>query len=443
MWFSRSGWIIRLLRLTTSREAATAPGLVMIQIDGLSHTQLNQALGKGKMPFLNGLIKYEHYRLHTLYSGLPSSTPGVQAELFYGVKCAVPAFSYKDHDTNKIIRMFDPAAAAAVERKLEESGEPLLKGGSAYSDVYTGGAKESHFCTSSIGWGAVLRAANPFTLILFVLFYPYSFVRTAILLIVEFFLAIIDCVSGLIAGQDLLKELKFIPTRVGITILLRELITIGAKIDVMRGLPVIHLNLLGYDEQAHRRGPSSIFAHWSLKGIDDAIVRIYRAAKRSDRRDYIVWIYSDHGQEDTLPYPKHHGRTIQEAAASVFSNENIRHTNAFGYNHGKIEFQRARSLGGKKIQKLFPIHRKEKELPENSDLHVIAMGPVGFIYAPQHRLPVERDRLAKELVISAKIPLVIVTNGPDRLKAWTEKGEFSLPEQKEEIFGAPFSIGKL
>ena len=30
----------------------------------------------------------EGYQVHTLYSGLPASTPGVQGELFYGVRTA-------------------------------------------------------------------------------------------------------------------------------------------------------------------------------------------------------------------------------------------------------------------------------------------------------------------------------------------------------------------
>ena len=79
---SRSEWLIALLRLPKSKETETAPGLVLIQIDGLSHRQFGRALDNGKMPFLNRLLRREGYGLHTLYSGLPSSTPSVQAELF-------------------------------------------------------------------------------------------------------------------------------------------------------------------------------------------------------------------------------------------------------------------------------------------------------------------------------------------------------------------------
>jgi endonuclease/exonuclease/phosphatase family metal-dependent hydrolase len=435
-WISRSEWVIRLLHLPKSRETAATSGLIMIQVDGLSYTQLNRALEKGRMPFLRKLLNREHYRLHTLYSGMPSSTPAFQGELLYGIKSAVPAFGYLDRASGQVIRMFDPGSAESVERKLETKGKPLLKGGSAYSDCYTGGAGESHFCASSLGWGALMRAANPFALSFLILSNAYSFMRAAVLLVLEFFLAVFDCVSGLMDGHDFAKELKFVPTRTAICILLRELITIGAKIDIARGLPIVHLNLIGYDEQAHRRGPSSRFAHWALKGIDDAIARIWHAAKHSARRDYDIWVYSDHGQEETIPYPRQYGRTIEKAVADVFGGlendrDEVRSENLRG-----IQFQRARQLGGNKFQKLFPLRRENKEKPETSRLVVTAIGPLGMIYVPGGLVPADRRRLAKKLVNSANIPLVLTTDGPGRLRAWTEQGEFVLPEQNEKILGA-------
>ena len=434
-WVSRSEWLIALLRLPKSKETETAPGLVLIQIDGLSHTQFGRALDNGKMPFLYKLLKREGYGLHTLYSGLPSSTPSFQGELFYGVKGAVPAFSFMDSRSGEIFRMYDPSSAAGVEHRLEKKGKPLLKDGSAYCNIYTGGAAESHFCASSLGWGSLFRAANPFALSFFILSNAYSFVRTSVLLVIEFFLAIIDCLRGLINGRDLIKELKFVPTRVGICILLRELITIGAKIDVARGMPIVHLNLIGYDEQAHRRGPSAKFAHWTIKGIDDAIARIWRAAKGSACRDYDVWIYSDHGQEDTLSYTKQHGRTIGEAVADVFDLPEGNRAHIETYNFRGIQSQRVRRLGGRKIQKFFQIHRGAEEKIKKSLVSVTAMGPLGMVYLSSEMVPAERHRMAKKLVDSAKVPLVLMVDEPDGLRAWNSEGEFVLPEQKEKVFG--------
>ncbi len=90
---SRNETMVRWLRLSQCDGAANEPGLVMIQVDGLAFNQLTRALRKRRMPFLRKLIRKRGYQLHTMYSGLPSSTPAVQAEIFYGIRCAVPAWS--------------------------------------------------------------------------------------------------------------------------------------------------------------------------------------------------------------------------------------------------------------------------------------------------------------------------------------------------------------
>src|SRR5690606_627519 len=140
----------------------TRPGLLMIQIDGLARRELEAALRMGEMPFLQELIEREHYHTLSLYSGLPSSTPAVQAELFYGSRCSVPAFSFGDSGTGQVVRMYATEAAEEVERRLEKAyEEPVLLGGSAYSDNFTGGAREAHFRPPALGWGPAMRAANP------------------------------------------------------------------------------------------------------------------------------------------------------------------------------------------------------------------------------------------------------------------------------------------
>ncbi|MBP9855510.1 MAG: hypothetical protein KBD53_11640, partial [Candidatus Omnitrophica bacterium] len=105
--FSRSEWTIRLLGLPRFEQPLGEPGLVMIQIDGLALTQFNRANTKRHLPFLSHLLRNEHYVLHSLYSGLPSNTPSVQGELFYGVKGCVPAFNFMDRKLAQSVKMFD------------------------------------------------------------------------------------------------------------------------------------------------------------------------------------------------------------------------------------------------------------------------------------------------------------------------------------------------
>ncbi|HUX31473.1 MAG TPA: endonuclease/exonuclease/phosphatase family protein [Thiobacillus sp.] len=444
---SRSVWLARLLRLPVSEGSSTRPGLIMVQIDGLSHPQFERALNRGELPFLRRLLRREHYRMHDHYSGLPSTTPAVQAELFYGVKAAVPAFSFRDRESRRIVRMYEPDTAARVEALLASNGnEALLRDGSAYSDSYTGGAAESHFCPSSMGWGSTFRAANPLVLLAFLLSNFYSFLRVAVLVAMELGLALHDFVRGLIAGHDFFKELKFVPTRAAISILLRELCVIGGKIDISRGLPVIHINFLGYDEQSHRRGPRSLFAHWTLKGIDDAVARLWRAANHSAWRHYEVWVYSDHGQAAVQSYLQLQGYSLEDAVTAAFEKLGTTGLNIRSQNAGGIQTQRVRFLGGRKFQRLFSVLGINGGEADEQYPLVAALGPVGHVYFPHDLAGDARDFVARELAHMHKVPLVLSVTAPGTLCARTDAGEFLLPQDRAALFGAqhPFldSVGE-
>ncbi len=377
-------------------------------------------MDRGNLPFLRQLLRQHKYRLHSLYSGMPSTTPAVTAELLYGVKSAVPAFSFYDRSTGRILRMFEPSAARQVEQRLQEQGDPLLAGGSAYAGIYTGGAAESHFCAASVSWSDLLKLGRPLRPAMLVLLNLYSAVRTGVLLCVEFVLALLDCLRGLVAGQNLWKEIKFVPSRVGVCILMRELATIGAKMDVTRGLPVVYVNLLGYDEQSHRRGPTSRFAHWSLKGIDDAIARIWRSAHRSARRDYDVWVFSDHGNEETRSYAREHGRSVQEVVTEALD-------------AAVAPLSENRGVQSKRMG-AYMRRRPRNESPiDNGHVIVAAMGPVAHVYLRNPVVAEQRGPLAQMLVSRAEIPLVLTADGPGRARAWTKDGSFALPQETRAV----------
>jgi len=393
--FSRSEWAIRLLRLSKLKKADEKPGLVMVQIDGLSLTQLQRALQKGHLPFLNSLLQKERYAVHPFYSGLPSNTPAVQGELFYGIKTCVPAFSFVDHKTGQPVKMNESTYVASFEAQLKKKGDGLLSGGSSYSNIFAGGAQEAHCCWGKLGWEGVVHAVNPLLFPFLLVLYIDIFIRTFLLMIIEVVTAVFECIRGTLKGRSFLRELDLIWLRALICVCLREFITVGASMDIMRGMPIIHLNLLGYDEQAHCRGPSSAFAHWSLQGVDDAIRRIDRAIKRSPYRDYDLWVYSDHGQDKTVPYLIKYGVTLQEALKKIF------------------------------IQ------------PEAI---VTAMGPMGHIYLPKELKRSEMDSFAQKLIQEAKIPLVITRLGNNKVLAWTKRGQFVLPDENRQVFGEDHSF---
>lgn len=438
--FSPEEWMARLLNLPKAKDSAAKPGLVMVQIDGLGFTQFERAIQKGSVPFLTRLWEKEGYTNRRHYTGLPSNTPAVQAQLFYGVKNCVPAFSFKDSRSGEVFNMFNPESASAVEDRLKDRGAPLLKGGSAYGNIFTGGANEAHFCVSSIGWGSLLsllKAASPLGMPLVIFLNLHIFIRALFLILVELILAVVDSIRGIISGKKFMSEIGYIPLRAAVCVLLREVIVAGAKIDIARGLPVIHINLAGYDEQAHHRGPQSAFAHWSLRGIDSATAKVWKAAQRAQQRHYDVFVYSDHGQENTTSYHEEYGRTIDEAVNEIFKKQTSSGLWRLEFSQG-YPYWRAHTLRNRPEKKREAGSSRPEAKESDATLRVVvaAMGNVGLIYPPQPLSPEEKEALARDLVLSAKVPFVMTKDGPGRAIAWNTQGKYIFPEEADKVIEA-------
>ena len=441
-FFSRGEWTVRWLELPRETVHSDKHGLVIIQIDGLSHGELQKALAAGRMPFLQQLRNREHYRLNRLYSGLPSSTPAVQGELFYRKRCAVPAFGFRDHKNKRIQRMFNPEIAGEVQSRLSHDTEGLLAGGSSYCNIYDGGAQEAHFCASSLGWGDLFRHVKPWRIFLVGSFYSFAALRTSWLLLMEFALACVDFVRG-VNRREFWQELMMIPGRVVVSILMRELAINGAIMDTVRGLPIIYINLLGYDEQAHRRRPDSRFARWTLRGIDASIRRLWRQAHQSVARHYDVWILSDHGQEKTSPYLFVSGReitdSVRQAMRAVFERSSDKLSDCAergGLTYDRQPSTRAAWLSGSWFAaKLFG----ENEENGNADWgnpQVAALGPLGHVYLNRKSTLDQRIAVARELVDNHDVPLALVSDEPKHrvILAVTRDGDHVLPEDAEVLF---------
>lgn len=433
-WLSRSEWSLKLLRLPKV-EADQRRGLVMIQVDGLARPQLEKALKLGRMPFLSKLLRREGYQLHDVYSGIPSTTAAAQAELFYGVKGAIPAFAYQEKEKGRYVKLLLPECASRLEGEFAAKGDGLLQGGSAHGNMFSGGAEEAHWCASSLGAADILKNANPLGTLAVLIWNFASVLRLLGLLFVEMIVALYDAIRGAISRHEARHELLFIFSRVFVVVGLREINTVQASMDVARGMPIVHVNFVGYDEQAHRRGPSSKFAHFSLLGIDNCIERIWKAAHRSFRRDYEVWIYSDHGQESVIPYAKENHRPLEDAVAEVLS----AHVASPTASRRAPRMSRSQHPGGTRMEG-YLLRRSGTSVsatdpvPEGSPV-VIAVGPYGHIYLPEPPEPGKRDGMARRLVDKANIPMVLFPDGPGRARVVTPEGQFELPRDAARVLG--------
>ncbi|MBD3316459.1 MAG: oxidoreductase [Chitinivibrionales bacterium] len=411
-----------------NRGRGKGRGLILLQIDGLSRPAMERALAEGKLPFMAKLLKREGYRLYSHYSGLPSSTPAVQGELFYGVSCAVPSFAFRDGETGTLTAMSNSRYARRLQERLAARGKPLLEGGSTYSNIYDGGASRGGFCFSHITPILHLEKKHPLRLAAVAALYSFIVLRMIGLGAIEVALAVRDFFMGVKARESLFKELEFIPSRVGICVLLRELVVAGAVADAVAGTPIIHANLAGYDEQAHRRGPKSAFARWTLKGIDDAARRIAEGAELSAERDYTVWIYSDHGQQQVLPYKTVTGYSIRTAVARAAEECGVEIT-AHREDTSGMALRRALLLWRKK-------RNGEPEHALTSDeIAITGAGPINHVYLPDRLKDHEVQRIAARLIATAGVPAVFMSEGP-RVRVWTRHGIFRLPDDAEAVMGA-------
>ena len=436
-YLSRSRWVVSLLKLPRRKTQPHEPGLVILQIDGLSRTQLERALRHGRMPFLRELLDREEYRLLSNCSGVPSTTPAVQGELLYGEPQAVPAFNFIDRETGTERVLFEASSANAIAAELEEqNGAGLLRNGASYSNVFAGGADEARFCSQTLSLENWLKRANPFSVLFMLILHAVTLGRIVSLVFIEAVLGIYDFTCGVFGKHRLLPELKFALSRIGICILLRELVRLMVKADIVSGLPVIYANFLGYDEQAHRRGPSSAFAHWSLKGIDGTIKDIFRTATRAYSREYHIIVLSDHGQEATVSYRRKYGIPIQDRITELCAKSGIANTvepestpPAADRRHRARHYFRL----AQKLTKRFP-RGPRKDLP----VRVTAMGPLGHVYLQTPVSYEERLRLARLLVSEeAEVPWVFIQYPQnDGVLAVSAHCETVLSEDPARVLGA-------
>jgi endonuclease/exonuclease/phosphatase family metal-dependent hydrolase len=436
---SRSEWAIRHLGLTPTEGASEAPGLLLIQIDGFARPQLERALAARRMPFLSRLLNREGYELRTFYPGLPTTTPAVQAELYYGVRAAVPAFSFYDRTLKKLGRMWDPEWAKAWEAKCAEQAAGLLQGGSSWSNIYTGGAGqyESHFCAASIGVGDMWRTKKIRNIFVFIVLNLGTALRIAWLLLIEFGVAGWDMMRAVASGRRVYKEFLLLVSRVFVGVGLRELLTISGQIDVARGLPIVHINFVSYDEEAHVRGPGSRLAHYQLRGIDRAIKHIVRAAQRSRRRDYAVWIFSDHGQEMTRSFPDQVPGGV-EAVLQQCLEVSQKHDAAWR-NQSQVWASSALLSRGRFNQARLERERARDRLtPEEEQTFIVAaMGPVGHVYFAEPRTDAQRFALAQRLVKQGMIPGVLMRSEEGVVTWFHERGETRVPDDVAPLLPHP------
>jgi endonuclease/exonuclease/phosphatase family metal-dependent hydrolase len=451
-WWSSVEWAVTWLGLPRQKETATQPGLILVQIDGLSLVELESAIARQEMPFLASLAEGSEYRLGPCYSGLPSNWAAAQAELLYGVKTVVPGSRYYDRSAQQVVHVIDPATARAIEVKLAADHVGLLHEGSSYCNLLGGGACDEHFCGTSVGWSDSFRSLHPLKVLSAALLHLGMWIRGGFQVCRE--------LSDLLLTPDPRVELTWwqklteIPGRVVATVFLRELSTLGACYDAARGTRIIQVNFLGYDEQAHRFGPQSRRARRQLRAIDRSLRRLWRAAHLGSGREFDVWIFSTHGQEATLGSNPNTIESLRRAISEKL--EKILPSDVIAQEPLRVETRttskssspRSTWFGwnlwawfGHTTSNLTPSPLLAAE-DAQPDVLVVPSGTVAHVYLLSSRTQRAQAALAQELSKNPLAPLVVTkpshdsTTISEELRVWTDGQLRPWPLQAVRLLGA-------
>ena len=320
---------VRFLLRPLSERGHLHPGpleggrrLVLVQLDGVSRRRLEWAMRGGHMPFLARRLDQGHLALSTTRSGAPASTPAFQAGLFYGIAPSVPGFVWYDRRDGREVRMDRASDAASVEVHLSEKNPPLLRGGTSYFSIFSGGAALPHFCLSGRAGDNPLGAVDELT----AGFSAWDALASAIVHSVTVARTTSrvsgDLAAGLWEGAvwsltlgRIKHEPRFLLHRLLVGGVMHELAVEGTIIDIARGIPVAYCDLIAYDEFAHRRGPDAPEAVSQLRSMDMALAAIFAAAEAVPELRYDVYVLSDHGHVATRPFEAFTGLSLPEYLA--------------------------------------------------------------------------------------------------------------------------------
>jgi len=375
-------------------------GFIVIQIDGLAHEYLLEAMGRGVVPTLERLLAAGGMKLSRWRCGLPSSTPAVQAGVMYGNNWDIPSFRWQEKDRGRSVVCKIPSLVRDIQDRVSEGRQGILSGGSSYVNMFDGGARLSLFTLSAWGRDRLFENVRGAGFLLLFALSPIRAFRTLGVSVGEYARGLwIRFVSQFGPGPRRRFALfrPFLQTMV--TVVFREIETFAVMVDIYRGVPNIWANYFGYDEVAHHVGSLGSDALRELKELDRQVRQIDRMRRQSPRREYDLIVLSDHGQSPSRPFRELHGITLGAYIADQLG-EPVSLDETFGQvYHGRkpAEFllQELKGLEeGRSVRQLALLHALQRRLDDKvpadpevgynlerrSDVAVRSSGSLAHVY---------------------------------------------------------------
>lgn len=304
----------RLVREMARRSAATIrtsePGVVIVQIDGLSYPVVTAAVRSGRAPFLARLALDHEYRIIEWTTRLPSQTSASQAGILHGKNDFIPAFRWYEKERGKLMVSNHPADAAEIERRASDGRGLLANDGVSMNNLVSGDAPTAYLTMSRIlDVRDNLRHSTGF----YAYFVsPYTFTRSVVLTVLEAlkerWQARRQAVLDIVPRQH--RGWSYVLMRAASNVIMRDLNVALLTESMFRGVPVMYADFVDYDEIAHHAGPERFEALRSLEGIDQVLRRLFALSLEAPR-PYRFVILSDHGQSVGSTFLQRYGERLE------------------------------------------------------------------------------------------------------------------------------------
>jgi uncharacterized membrane protein YvlD (DUF360 family) len=422
-WVGDADQADALLAVTVRRAAGQSdsstppdrPGVLFVQIDGLSAPLLTWLLAAGNLPTVSRWVRQGSHRLVEWHTGIPSTTPASQAGILHGAAQHIPAFRWYEKDAARLVVTNRPGDAAYVEHTLSDGAGLLSGGGASISNVFSGDAEYSVLTFSRVSrHNQTSRGSATF------LVSPNGFSRALVLTIGEMLKELYQArrQRRLDVQPRISRGGSYVALRAATNVLLRELNTVLIAEQMGRGVPVIYCDFVDYDEVAHHAGPTRPESLAALQGLDKVIGRLERLAMHGPNPYQIVLI-SDHGQSQGATFKQRYGASLEDVArplmsGSVSSSAHAERTEEWGpINAMLTEFTSKSAVGSAFARRTLRSHwsvegdasagdqKTPGDADSRPDLLVVASGNLAMLYLPR-----QSGRLTLEALTSLHPDLV-------------------------------------
>ena len=305
----------RLVARDFGRAAEPNPGLLIVQVDGLSLPVLNQAIRAGRVPVLASMVRDGEATLHPWVAMLPPTTPASQAGILHGRNDGIAGFRWYEKASARLMVANHPEDAAEIVRRISDGKGLLAHDGASIGNLVTGDAPRSYLTMATIAEGQQSgddrRMRGLFVT-------TVNYIRLAVLMVGEVVKELYQAERqrGWSVEPRMHRDLHYAVERAVTNVALRTVCTALVIEEMYCGAPTIYVDYTGYDAISHHCGPEREEAIDALSGIDRAIGSLVKAARHT-RRTYRLVVLSDHGQCLGATFRQRHGRPLEDTIAAL------------------------------------------------------------------------------------------------------------------------------